>query len=68
VIAVKTLKELREENSKDKLLITGMEEEPVEMHNTIKQRDLDTYNNFIKPAYKKAYNKYILKDSFNKEL
>ena len=65
---MKTLKELREENSKDKLLITGMEEEPVYMPDAIKQRDLDTYNNFIKPVSKKAYNKYISKDFINKVL
>ena len=52
---MKTLEQIREENKNCQLLFSDMEEKPIELPSVLKKREIEVYQNFIKPNSKKTW-------------
>lgn len=52
---MRTLEQIRNDNKKQDLLFSGMEDVPFDIPECLKKNELEIYNNFVKPISKRVF-------------
>lgn len=58
---MRTLEQIRKDNKKSDLLLTGMEDKPMDIPSSLKEKEIGIYNDFVKPVSRRVVLKNISK-------